>query len=929
MRHPHEPVDVERLIEQADLSEAANSLARANFLNESARTTESGRNNVAMRIPSHKTRQSRDTESRIPEYAQALLFEHGPRWLYYVTQAAAAVEMECPHCHGHWTTTADFFAMAHRETLNVETRTAKRITKVLAKHPGFYVPTATPGEFDCPAAAKWAAAHDTRYVVRTPEFFKGLETQNLNDLHDFYDLPMPPTEKTKELLEAISARPGISRGELIAAGTNPVHFNILAVQGAFYYDQIHERITDPGVHCYLDRVVAAAYEGLQPLSVALGTVTAHSLMIDAGARFLLADRRFEIVAPGIDDILVQDLDSLEHRTFRRIELERFVAGGVITAAVDSAAVLAVPNPVREHLADVYGHATRESRICAVDRDATLRERDAAKAARRAARRAARERDPNDLATSKLPPAPNFGIPRSERTYRRWNQRQREGLADTGDRIAGLIPRPHSGGGRQLTPDVAEALVRTIKDHHLVPNPLGPSDIRRLVEADLKAKGLEALTPAERTVKHWIKKVSREARILAHKGRKAADAVRQFRTVSPDESLAPTRAWQLFHYDTTVWDGETVCPFTGRALGRPNDGSFTDGFTGDTVLDHFFYEGPSGATILEGLRLLAEKYHRLPECLVIDQAPEHHGEDLQRFATWWGMTIIYRPAGQPRFGSPVERSFLERARIASRLEGQTSFMRNPRELTREMNAVEHALWDISSLDFHVGKAREMARDIVRQRTGETPREREARSELTQGVSPYRIVDASDIAFLAWTLPTVERVTRKINSITGINANYLTYWNDALAAPSLDGLSVEVRYDPRDMSRIFAFVNGVWLECRSRELASVRIVSYAEWGALSTALRERNRQVRKARLLSGASIAAFILEGFETEKSLKARLQAQAERAKPIQEDGPSASQSAPAEHAAPGSDKTPKASTRRDVFDEGEDELDDRFWKEAS
>src|SRR5450830_803158 len=125
----------------------------------------------------------------------------------------------------------------------------------------------------------------------------------------------------------------------------------------------------------------------------------------------------------------------------------------------------------------------------------------------------------------------------------------------------------------------------------------------------------------------------------------------------------------------------------------------------------------------------------------------------RSCAWAGVTIIYRPTAQPRFGAPVERHMLEIARIMKRLSGQTTARKDPRSLSPEMDPALFARWDIASLQRLLDDAFREQDKLVRQRSGESPDERFERGIIEHGVVARRVFDPRDPALLAWTLPLV--------------------------------------------------------------------------------------------------------------------------------------------------------------------------------
>jgi putative transposase len=67
------------------------------------------------------------------------------------------------------------------------------------------------------------------------------------------------------------------------------------------------------------------------------------------------------------------------------------------------------------------------------------------------------------------------------------------------------------------------------------------------------------------------------------------------------------------------------------------------------------------------------------------------------------------------------------------------------------------------------------------------------------------------FQILTLPGSPRDTALVSRNRGIQFHYLLYWNDLLASPSVVGTKVPLRYDPFDISHVYAYVHNHWIEC----------------------------------------------------------------------------------------------------------------------
>jgi putative transposase len=70
---------------------------------------------------------------------------------------------------------------------------------------------------------------------------------------------------------------------------------------------------------------------------------------------------------------------------------------------------------------------------------------------------------------------------------------------------------------------------------------------------------------------------------------------------------------------------------------------------------------------------------------------------------------------------------------------------------------------------------------------------------------------DDAFQVLTLPGSPRETALVSRNHGIQFHYLLYWNDVFASPGVVGTKVKLRFDPFDISHVYAYVHNHWVEC----------------------------------------------------------------------------------------------------------------------
>src|SRR5258708_21943062 len=73
--------------------------------------------------------------------------------------------------------------------------------------------------------------------------------------------------------------------------------------------------------------------------------------------------------------------------------------------------------------------------------------------------------------------------------------------------------------------------------------------------------------------------------------------------------------------------------------------------------------------------------------------------------------------------------------------------------------------------------------------------------------------------------------------GVQVHYEFYWSKAFDDGEVVGTHVEVRTDPFDISRVFAYVKGEWTQCDAAHFLALRHHSERERQLVSDELRKR--------------------------------------------------------------------------------------------
>jgi hypothetical protein len=263
--------------------------------------------------------------------------------------------------------------------------------------------------------------------------------------------------------------------------------------------------------------------------------------------------------------------------------------------------------------------------------------------------------------------------------------------------------------------------------------------------------------------------------------------------------------------------------------------------------------------------------------VVDQGKGFESVYFDTLLAFFHITKKSRPAAHPRHGSVVERLFgTINSRFIHNLRGNTQLTKNVRQLTKDVNPKNLAVWNLEDLTAALSTFCTEVYDCTRHPAlGESPREAMVRAMAATGQRQHLFIPY-DSVFRILTLPTTKYGFAKVHCQKGVHINYLDYWSDAFLDPSVEGAKVPVRFDPWDASVAYAFVKSKWVTCVSSH-ANV----FTNWSqrAIETAtkeLRARNTQNGKLRSITARQLADFMTEVSSSEEFLVLRARQDAER-----------------------------------------------------
>jgi putative transposase len=259
-----------------------------------------------------------------------------------------------------------------------------------------------------------------------------------------------------------------------------------------------------------------------------------------------------------------------------------------------------------------------------------------------------------------------------------------------------------------------------------------------------------------------------------------------------------------------------------------------------------------------LRVCVRRHERLPQMMVVDGGKEFRSRYFETLLNSYSRHKKYRPWAKPRYGSVIERLFgTANTQFLDNLLGNTQASKIPRLSTKTVNPKNQAVWQLPDLyDFLCEWAYELYDQQTHPALGQSPREAWESGLDLGGQREHRRV-SYDNTFQALTLPGSPRETALVYRNHGVQFHYLLYWNDVFALKGVVGTKVKLRFDPFDISHVYAFVHNHWVECITQSHYG-RLHGHSEREiALSSAeLRQQDRKSHVRTPIDAERLANFL-------------------------------------------------------------------------
>lgn len=421
------------------------------------------------------------------------------------------------------------------------------------------------------------------------------------------------------------------------------------------------------------------------------------------------------------------------------------------------------------------------------------------------------------------------------------------MKEAGGTVSALLPREGRGGrgrGRLAQPS-EELTARIIEDVYLTAQKRNVAEVVREVRQRFASAGIPA--PSANTVRRRIKALPASTREKRGEPFPVGQAI-------TGATPPPSRPLDFVQMDHTPVDLIVVDPIDRLPIGRPYLTLAIDIFSRCIAGFHLSLDAPSATGVGLCLTHVAsdkapwlEARHidarwpivGKPRRIGVDNAAEFHSDAFERGCEQHGISIDWRPIGQPHFGGIIERVIGTMMELVHGLPGTTFSNTVERgnydsDKTACLTLEELERWlTVAVAKYYHLRGHEGL-------DGEPPLHRYERGAVELAKVGEIIPVPADIqAFLIDFLPVCRRSLQR----NGITLDHIVYFSNALTPWIHDRNRPDplvVRRDPRDLSRIFVLdpLDNAYLEVPYRMLSRPSITLWEHRLALRR-LREQNR------------------------------------------------------------------------------------------
>jgi putative transposase len=398
------------------------------------------------------------------------------------------------------------------------------------------------------------------------------------------------------------------------------------------------------------------------------------------------------------------------------------------------------------------------------------------------------------------------------------------------------PKP---GMQPLDPAVEAIVAHHFREFYATRRKPTKTRFWREVAADCQERGLAP--PSIRRLSRWLD-LKDQGRLMAR--REGKDKAERKHLATPG-TLTADRPLDIVQIDHTKADVTVVDPVTRRPLGRPTLTVAIDVNSRMILGFHLSLEPPSLLSVALCLtHAVMEKTHWLtardintdwpahgiPKAIYVDNGAEFHARAFELACSEYQIDLRHRPPGTPRYGGHIERLIGTMMGAVHLLPG--SHFSNIFE-RGDLDAEAEAVMTLQELETWLALEITGSYNVrVHSALETTPT-----AAWAAHTDEARLRMPADLRqFLVDFLPSEQRVLQR----DGFHLFHIRYWSDELRwLMGRESRKYTLKYDPRDLSRIFVVTDEGIIEARPADLTRPAITLW-EHRAARRALREAGRR-----------------------------------------------------------------------------------------
>ena len=791
--------------------------------------------NVACRYPSRKMGCVIQAESHKNELPWVYLWDHDQETDEFYDQPSQ-IKLEYINTAGKRSShlaTPDYFLIQKSWIGWVECKTEDELIKREAAGQKLYIKNSD-GSWSCPAGGEFARQFGLGFKVLSSKAIDWPLTRNIAFLSDYLDTsyPDPDDAQVRLIKQCFEGQRWICLEDLLThEGVIADCVFTLIARSQLFFDIDDEFLSEAWrTKICESRLNLEAYIGFKK-SQSQTTVSAiPALQIAVGAQFLWDGKPWKILNVGDTELTLIDetktVSTLNHEVFEGLVQN----GGIQSCATNADA--------SDDLAlDIVNKASPKDIEIATRRHHILVGGDIE------------------------------GI--SARTLRYWKRKQKNAEMIFGNGFSGLIPRVSARGNRtrKVLPEVIDLMDQVIRDYVMtsddIPRQISYGTLRNL------CKGRNLIPPSSKTFYAQIRRNSEYELIRTRKGDRAAyEIVPEYWVIDQSTPVHGERAFEVGHIDHTQIDLQMSSTKSGANCGKAWLTILFDAYTREVLGAYLTFDAPSYRSCMAVIMDALKRHNRIPKIIVVDNGSDFESSYFEGLLARLDRIKKSRPPAKSHFGSVMERFFgVANQQLIHSLAGNNKALQNPRSMSSSHDPRKLAVWTLARFtELFDNYAFHIYPNMIHSALGVSPKEMRIKSLARSGVRAHTLIPWSESVRML-CLPSTRTGMAQIDNARGIKINGIVYHNDALRDPLLAKKSVDVRYDPFDVSKGYAYINGEWILCRSSYASKFSGKSEKEIRAISQEIRAINQLKETGRNIKAEQVAAFIDENKQSESVLR--------------------------------------------------------------